>query len=73
MKLLIMPRRIRKVIGAKREEVIREWRRLHNEELHNLFSSEYCQDDRTGTAGYEADRKGRYHFEALYVGGRIIV
>jgi len=30
-----MPRRI---FGRKREEVTGEWRKLHNEELHNLYS-----------------------------------
>jgi hypothetical protein len=25
--------------GPKREEVARGWRRLHNEELHNLYAS----------------------------------
>jgi hypothetical protein len=24
---------------AKRDEVTRDWRKLHNEELHNLYSS----------------------------------
>jgi hypothetical protein len=27
------------VLGPKRDEVAREWRKLHNEELHNLSSS----------------------------------
>jgi hypothetical protein len=29
----------RRIFGPKRDEVIGEWRRLHNEELHNLYSS----------------------------------
>jgi hypothetical protein len=29
----------RRIIGPKREEVTEGWRRLHNEELHNLYSS----------------------------------
>jgi hypothetical protein len=28
-----------KVFGPKRDELIGEWRRLHNEELHDLYSS----------------------------------
>jgi hypothetical protein len=28
-----------KIFGPKRDEVTGEWRRLHNEELHNLYSS----------------------------------
>jgi hypothetical protein len=30
---------LRKVFRSKRDEVIREWRRLHNEELYDLYSS----------------------------------
>jgi hypothetical protein len=30
---------LRRVFGPKRDEVTREWRKLHNEELHNLYSS----------------------------------
>jgi hypothetical protein len=32
-------RLLRKVFGPKRDEVTREWRKLHNEELHDLYSS----------------------------------
>jgi hypothetical protein len=30
---------LRRVFGLKREEVVGDWRRLHNEELHNLYAS----------------------------------
>jgi hypothetical protein len=30
---------VRKIFGPKRDEVTGEWRKLHNEELHNLYSS----------------------------------
>jgi hypothetical protein len=30
---------LRKVFGPKRDEVTVEWRKLHNEELNNLYSS----------------------------------
>jgi hypothetical protein len=30
---------LRKIFGLKRDEVTGEWRKLHNEELHNLYSS----------------------------------
>jgi hypothetical protein len=30
---------LRKVIEPKRDEVTGGWRKLHNEELHNLYSS----------------------------------
>jgi hypothetical protein len=30
---------LRKIFGPKRDEVTGEWRKLNNEELHNLYSS----------------------------------
>jgi hypothetical protein len=30
---------LRTIFGPKRDEVTGEWRKLHNEELHNLYSS----------------------------------
>jgi hypothetical protein len=30
---------LRRIFGWKRDEVIGGWRKLHNEELHNLYSS----------------------------------
>jgi hypothetical protein len=30
---------LRKIFGPKRDEVTGEWRKLHNEEFHNLYSS----------------------------------
>jgi hypothetical protein len=30
---------LRRIFGPKRDEVRGEWRKLHNEELHNLYSS----------------------------------
>jgi hypothetical protein len=30
---------LRRLFKLKRDEVIRGWRKLHNEELHNLYSS----------------------------------
>jgi hypothetical protein len=29
----------RKISGPKSDEVTRDWRKLHNEELHDLYSS----------------------------------
>jgi hypothetical protein len=31
---------LRKIFGPKGEEVTGEWRRLHKEELHDLYSSQ---------------------------------
>ena len=30
---------LRKIFGAKKDEIIEEWRKLHNSELHALYSS----------------------------------
>jgi hypothetical protein len=30
---------MRRIFGRKRDEVTGEWRKLHSEELHNLYSS----------------------------------
>jgi hypothetical protein len=32
---------LRRIFGHKREEVAGDWRRLHNEELHNLYLLTY--------------------------------
>jgi hypothetical protein len=32
-------RLLRKIFGPKRDEVTGDWRKLHNEELYNLYSS----------------------------------
>jgi hypothetical protein len=31
---------LRRISGPKRDEVTGDWRKLHNEELHNLYSSQ---------------------------------
>jgi hypothetical protein len=37
--------RLKRIFGPKREEATGEWRKLHNDELHNLFFSPYyCAD-----------------------------
>jgi hypothetical protein len=30
---------LRRIFGLRRDEVIEGWRKLHNEELHNLYPS----------------------------------
>jgi hypothetical protein len=36
---LFEKRVLRRIFGLKRDEVTRVWRKLHNEELHNLYPS----------------------------------
>jgi hypothetical protein len=35
---LFLDRELRRIFGPKRDEVIGEWRKLHNEELNDLHS-----------------------------------
>jgi hypothetical protein len=35
----VFENRVMRIFGPKRDEVIRGWRKLHNEELHNLYRS----------------------------------
>jgi len=57
----------RKMFGPKRDEVTSEWRKLHNEELNDLYSSpnniQVIKSRRMRRAGHVAcmgDRKGVY-------------
>ena len=38
-RLRVSENRVRRIFGPKRDKVTREWRKLHNEELHDLYSS----------------------------------
>jgi hypothetical protein len=39
-KLRVFENRVlRRIFGPKRDEVTEEWKELHNEELHDLYSS----------------------------------
>jgi hypothetical protein len=35
-----------RVFGPERDEVTGEWRKLHNEELNDLYSTQYCSGDK---------------------------
>ena len=38
-RLKVFENRVMKIFGPKRDEVTKEWRKLHNEELNDLYSS----------------------------------
>jgi hypothetical protein len=51
-------RMLRRIFGPKRDEVTGDWRKVHNEELHNLYSSpnvitmmEYAMGTKCSTNG----------------------
>jgi hypothetical protein len=35
----VSEKRVLRIFGLKRDEVIEGWRKLHDKELHNLYSS----------------------------------
>jgi hypothetical protein len=53
---------LRRIFGPRKDEVTGEWRKLHNEELHDLYSSpsiiRIIKSRRMGWAGHVA-RMGR--------------
>jgi hypothetical protein len=58
---------LRGIFGPKRDEATGEWRRLHNEELYDLYSSpninRVIKSRRMGWAGYVArmgEKRGAY-------------
>jgi hypothetical protein len=71
---------LRGIFGPKRDEVIGGWKKLHNEELHNLYSKpsiiRLINVARMGRSGMHRgfwweSQKERDHWEDLDVGGRI--
>jgi hypothetical protein len=55
---------LRRIFGSKRDEVTREWRKLHNEELNDLYSSpsivRVIKSRRLRDVARMGDRKGAY-------------
>ena len=43
----------RKIFGSKSDEVTTDWRRLHNEELHDLYSSTHYSGDQIKKNGMD--------------------
>jgi hypothetical protein len=41
----VFENRVLRIFGPKRDEVTGGWRELHNEELHNLYSSPSIKSD----------------------------
>jgi hypothetical protein len=70
---------LRRIFGPKRDEVTREWKKLHNEELRDLYSSPRRMRWAGHVAGMgrRATRIGcwweRDHYEGQDVGGWTIL
>ena len=72
---------LRRIFGPKRDDVTGEWRKLHNEELNDLYCSpdivRVLKSRRTRWAGHTGFWCGnlmeRDHFEELGVNGRVIL
>jgi hypothetical protein len=54
---------LRRIFGPKRDEVMGSWRKLHNEDLHNLYSLpsiiRMVKSRRMRWAGHLAQRRER--------------
>jgi hypothetical protein len=73
-KLRVFENRVlRRIFGPKRDRVI-EWRKLHNEELHNLYSSpsiiRIIKSRRMRLAGYVTRMGDKRNVYRLWVGKR---
>jgi hypothetical protein len=55
---------LRRILGPKRDEVTGDWRRLHNEELNDLYSSpnniRVVKSRRMRWAGHVWEKRGAY-------------
>jgi len=60
---------LRRIFGPKRDEVTREWRKLHNEELNDLYSSpnivRVIKSRKIGWAGHVARMGKVRHIQVL--------
>jgi hypothetical protein len=65
-------RELRRIFGQRRDEVMGDWRKLHNEELYNLYSSpniiRIIKSRRVRWAGHVA-RMGETRNAYMYITG----
>jgi hypothetical protein len=63
---------LRRIFQPKRQEVSRGWRKLHNEELHNLYSSpsiiRMTKQKRMRSAGHLARMRAKRNIYRILVG-----
>jgi hypothetical protein len=63
---------VRRIFGLRRDEVTGDWRKLHNEEHHNLYSSpniiRMIKSRRIGWAGHVARMEETRNVYRIFVG-----
>jgi hypothetical protein len=71
-RLMVFENRVlRRIFGPKRDEVTREWRKLHNEDLHNLNSSpDIISQVKANEVGRECSTHGRGEKSVQGFGGK---
>jgi hypothetical protein len=71
---VIQNRVLRRIFGPKRDGVTGGWRKLHNEELHNLYSSpsiiRFIKSRRMRWAGHVALKGEKRNVYRILVGKR---
>jgi hypothetical protein len=62
---------LRRIFGPKRDEVTGEWRKFHNEELHNLYSSaDIIRQVKANEVGGACSKHGKGQKSVQSFGGR---
>jgi hypothetical protein len=61
---------LRRIFGLKRDEVMGDWRKLHNEELHNLYSSPDIRQVKANEVGGASGTHGRGEKSVQGFGGK---
>jgi hypothetical protein len=69
---------LKRIFGSMRMEVAEGWRRLHNEELHNLYASANItwvikSRKKRWAKFWSKNLKGRDHMKDLSIYGKIII
>jgi hypothetical protein len=59
---------LRRIFGPKRDEVTGGWRKLHNEELHSLYSSPMMKSRRMSWTGHVARMAEKRNASRILVG-----
>jgi hypothetical protein len=62
---------LRRIFGPKKDDLMGEWRKLHNEELHNLYSSpDIIRQVKANEVGWVCGPHGRGEKSVKGFGGK---